>query len=63
MRLSESLHYVDLTFECPFCGYPLVKSGSWFRSVRRFKCEGCKREVRISYFDKVALFEKHARPA
>ena len=32
-------------------------------TVHHFKCEGCKREVAVTYSDKVALFEKHAHLA
>jgi hypothetical protein len=40
----------------------MIKKGGWFLAVHRFKCEGCKREVPITYSDKVALFNKHAAP-
>jgi transposase-like protein len=45
---------------CPFCTRALVKSGSWFQTIGRFKCNGCQLEVRLTYSDKVALFDKHA---
>ena len=61
MPLSDSLRYVDLTFDCPHCDHPLIKSGTWFQSVGCFKCEGCQREVQLTYDDKVALFDKHAQ--
>jgi transposase-like protein len=60
MPLSLSLHSVSMIFECPFCTRALVKSGSWFQTIGRFKCNGCQREVRLTYSDKVALFDKHA---
>ena len=50
-----------MTFECPLCDHPVIKSGIWFSTVGRFKCEGCQREVQLTYDDKVALFDKHAR--
>ena len=28
--------------------------------VNHFRCEGCKREVTVTYSDKVALFNKHS---
>ena len=61
MPLSDSLRYVDLTFNCPHCGHALVKSGAWFQSVSHFKCEGCQRDVQLTYDDKVALFDNHAQ--
>jgi hypothetical protein len=32
-------------------------------TVAHFRCEGCKREVAVTYSDKVALFDKHAHLA
>ena len=49
-----------MTFECPLCGHALVKAGSWFQVVSKFKCEGCHGEILLTYPDKLALFEKHA---
>jgi transposase-like protein len=63
MPLSNLLRCVDLTFNCPHCGHPLLKNGSWFMSAPGFKCLGCHRQVRITYTDKVALFGKHTRLA
>ena len=63
MPLSPSLHSVDLTFECPLCGHVLVKTGNWFQTVGRFKCEGCQAQIRLSYSDKLAIFEKHGHLA
>ena len=59
MPLSGSLSSIDLTFRCPVCNYPLVKRGGWFRTVGRFKCAGCQSDIRLTYRDKVALFEGH----
>jgi transposase-like protein len=60
MPLSPQLWHVDLTLECPHCGHPIIKKGGWFVWVHRFNCEGCNREVPITYSDKVVLFKKHA---
>ena len=60
MPLSGRLIYVKLTFNCPYCGHALIKSGGWFQSVGRFQCAGCQREVKLTYGDKLALFKKHA---
>ena len=60
MPLSASLFNVEMTFECPLCGHALVKSGSWFYTVPKFKCEGCHRQIRLSYPDRLAIFEKYA---
>ena len=60
MPLSASLRNINLTFRCPRCGHALVMKGAWFQTVRGFKCEGCQRMLRLTYDDKVALFDKHA---
>jgi DNA-directed RNA polymerase subunit RPC12/RpoP len=63
MALSARLRHVDLTLECKHCGHSLIKNGDWFVTAARFKCERCEREVRITYSDKVALFDKHSHLA
>jgi transposase-like protein len=63
MSLSARLRDVDLTLECKYCGHPKIKKGGWFLVVPKFKCEKCKREVQITYKDKIALFDKHAHLA
>ncbi|UVK47546.1 hypothetical protein BPNPMPFG_003333 [Mesorhizobium sp. AR07] len=63
MSLSQSLMSFDLTFECPHCQLVLTKTGSWFRVVASYECEGCRRKIRITYPDKVALFNNHAHLA
>jgi transposase-like protein len=60
MSLSANLFDVLLTFGCPQCGRALIKKGSWFKAVGRFRCEACQCEARITYEDKIRLF-KHAR--
>ena len=59
MPLSDRLRDVELTFNCPRCGHPLVKPGRWFKSSNRFKCKACQENVRLSYSTKVALFARH----
>jgi hypothetical protein len=60
MTLSAQLRHVDLTLECKYCAHPMTKKGDWFVVAHRFICEVCKREVPITYSDKIALFNKHA---
>ena len=61
MPLSKDLLHTYLTYHCPRCGHPVVKSGAWFWSARRVVCQGtCNRKLRLTYADKVALFEEHA---
>ena len=60
MPLSSLLHDVALTLECKHCFHSIIKKGSWFLVVHRFKCEGCNRQVPLTYSDEIALFNKHA---
>jgi hypothetical protein len=59
MSLSSSLRHVYLTLKCELCGHLLVKEGVWFWTASTFKCQECKGERRLTYSDKVALFDKH----
>jgi len=60
MPLSSALSNVILTRLCPRCQHPLQKTGGWFQSVRRYRCEGCGAAVPLTYPDKVKLFDQHA---
>ncbi|RWE12304.1 MAG: hypothetical protein EOS23_10660 [Mesorhizobium sp.] len=60
MSLSPSLFSVGLTFQCPQCNFTVIKNGSWFQVVSHYRCDGCGREIRITYPDKIAIFQKHA---
>jgi hypothetical protein len=62
MALSPSVHSVDLTFNCPHCGYPMVKPGSWFKAAKGFKCRSCKSNIRLTYTNKLALFDRYREP-
>jgi hypothetical protein len=62
MALSPSLHSVDLTFICPHCAHPLVKPGRWFKCAMGFKCESCKSDIRLTYSNKLALFDRYREP-
>jgi transcription elongation factor Elf1 len=59
MPLTDRLSDVDLTFNCPHCGHPLIKPGKWFKSANRFKCSACQADVRLTYSAKVALFARY----
>ena len=60
MPLSITLRTIDLTFECPRCSHAFVNTGNWFMTIGRFTCEECRCEIRLTYDDKLALFERHA---
>jgi transposase-like protein len=59
MALPTELRDASLTLDCPQCGHALTKKGSWFMAGHRFKCEGCQREVRLTYAEKIKLFARH----
>ncbi|RAZ88539.1 hypothetical protein DPM33_23760 [Mesorhizobium hawassense] len=59
MSIPQSLNDADLRFECPRCQHPIVRKGSWFKSVATFKCAGCQTALRLGYPAKLRLFEKH----
>jgi hypothetical protein len=63
MPLSTQLRAVDFFLRCKYCGHPTTKKGSWFMTIHRFECEGCKRDVSVTYSDKLALFAEHAHLA
>ncbi|RWK44418.1 hypothetical protein [Mesorhizobium sp.] len=59
MGLAEDLSDVALTFACPDCSYPAVRKGSALKTIARLRCDGCNAKVRITYPQKLAIFEKH----
>ncbi|SDR64223.1 hypothetical protein SAMN05519103_09543 [Rhizobiales bacterium GAS113] len=61
MTLSSKLNDVLFLLGCPHCGREENKKGSWLKSARRFLCAGCGGETRVTYSDKIMLFEKHSR--
>jgi transposase-like protein len=63
MPLSSNLRHVELTLQCKYCGHSIIKKGVWFVVIHRFTCEGCNRQVPMTYSDKVALFNKYAAPS
>ncbi len=61
MHLSLELNDTPVAFICPICSHPIVKKGSWLRTIGSFKCDGCGAKVRIGYEEKLAIFERHLR--
>ena len=59
MGLAENLSDVALTFDCPDCSHPTVRKGSALRTLAHIRCDGCNTKVRITYPQKLAIFEKH----
>jgi len=61
MPLSGELLSKNITFHCRHCNRAIIKKGDWIKTAGRFKCDGCRRELRLTYDDKVALFKSHAQ--
>jgi hypothetical protein len=59
MTLSGRLTKVILAHPCPHCGNLFHKAGAWFQFIGRYKCEACKQAVRLTYNDKLALFDRY----
>ena len=59
MALSNDLHDKNLVFQCQRCSRTIVRKGSWIKSIKTFRCEGCRSEVRMTYGQKLAIFERH----
>jgi hypothetical protein len=59
LTLSRALYLTSMTRQCPLCGIPLTKAGSWFQSSGGYTCAGCKQRVQMTYDDKLRLFDKH----
>ena len=60
LPLSRDLYLTSMTRNCPLCGIPLTKSGSWFQVSGGYTCGGCKQRLPMTYDDKLSLFEKYA---
>ena len=56
MPLCDELSDVTMEFRCPACSHPMVRSGSWLRTIGSFRCDSCKAMVRIGYEKKLSIF-------
>lgn len=63
MPLAKGLLGVLLSHPCPNCGHKQERKGSWFQTVRRYRCSSCNYEVPVTYETKVRLFEANAHRA
>lgn len=59
--LSDELRDVPIEFQCPACSHPIVRMGSWLKTIAAFRCDGCGDKVRIGYEEKLAIFERYLR--
>lgn len=61
LPIPQELDDEYLTFECPRCERPIVRKGTWFKTISSFKCPSCNAALRLGYPEKLHLFEKHKR--
>jgi hypothetical protein len=60
LPLSNKLADVMLAHPCARCGHLLRRLGSWFMTAANYRCENCGAANRITYPQKVRLFEANA---
>ncbi|WP_127298265.1 MULTISPECIES: hypothetical protein [unclassified Mesorhizobium] len=63
MALSPELFDQDMILNCPICNRAMVRKGYWIKSVKAFTCDGCHNEMRLTYGQKIAIFERHRQAA
>jgi transposase-like protein len=59
MAIPSTLRNVILSHPCPHCQHPRSAKGSYFSSVRKYKCAACNEEVLLDYPTKLVLFRRH----
>jgi hypothetical protein len=60
VALSLLLRDIVLRHPCQCCGHMHEKTGEWFLRSRQFTCAACRTTARITYDDKIKLFDDHA---
>jgi hypothetical protein len=60
MPLDRKLMHVLLSHPCPHCGHKLTMRGNWFSVIGNYRCALRRKNVRMTYEVKLALFESHA---
>ncbi|RUX72353.1 hypothetical protein EN962_30700 [Mesorhizobium sp. M7A.F.Ca.CA.001.09.2.1] len=61
MPLPQTLSSIEMTLECPACGTAFIKPGRWFIAAAHYRCEGCQRLHRLTYPEKVELFDRYTK--
>lgn len=61
MALNDELCDVLMEFNCPACSQPIVRFGSWLRTIGSFRCVGCNAMVRIGYEEKLSIFASYLK--
>jgi predicted RNA-binding Zn-ribbon protein involved in translation (DUF1610 family) len=59
VTLDLSLENALLKYNCPVCDHAMIKKGSWFRSVSKFRCPECKERVFLPYPEKIEIFRQY----
>lgn len=61
MALTDEMSDVQMEFNCPACSQPIVRFGSWLRTIGSFRCVGCNATVRIGYEQKLSIFASYLK--
>jgi uncharacterized protein (DUF983 family) len=63
MPLARELIDTIMRYFCPRCGTAVERRGVSFMAVTHLRCASCGQDVKFTYSDKLALFERTAREA
>ena len=63
MPLGLELMDTLMRYVCRECGTAVEKRGGSFKSVAHLRCASCGHISKLTYSDKIALFERAAREA
>ena len=61
MSLSLRLDGIEMSHPCPNCGLPTQRRGAWFKVIRQYHCDGCRKPVTLTYETKLKLFSQAER--
>ena len=61
MALTDEMSDVQMEFNCPACSQPIVRFGSWLRTIGSFRCVECNAMVRIGYEQKLSIFARYQK--
>jgi hypothetical protein len=60
MPPGRKLMHVLLSHPCAHCGHKLTMRGNWFSVIGSYPCALRRKNVRMTYEVKLALFDSHA---
>jgi len=61
MSLSLRLDSIEMSHPCPHCGLTTQRRGAWFKVIRQYHCDGCRKPVTLTYETKLKLFSQTER--